>query len=89
MPITAKQFNLLATKNDLNEFKQEIRENVVSKQEFQTTMDTVVKKLDTIEHAFVSNMAAHDRFEQRITKIEDYLGFGQLTSKKQPVKSKK
>jgi len=33
-------------------------------------MDSIVKKLDNIENNFLSNQIAHDRFEQRITKLE-------------------
>ena len=71
MTLTPEQFNKLATKKDLEGFKNEVQQNVVSKNEFHDVMDTVVKKLDNIEHAFVSNLAAHDRFEERIAKSEE------------------
>lgn len=74
MPLTPEQFNKLATKEDLASFQQEVRESIVTKQEFYNTMDAVVKKLDNIEHAFVSNLAAHDRFEERISRLENYIG---------------
>jgi hypothetical protein len=61
MTLTPEEFNKLATKQDLNSFQQEIRETIVAKREFNNTMDAVMKKLDTIEYAFVSNLAAHDR----------------------------
>jgi hypothetical protein len=77
MGLTPEQFNKIATKEDLNNVRQEIINNTVGKQEFHEVMDSVIKKLDTIEHAFVSNMAAHDRFNQRITKIEQHLGLNQ------------
>jgi len=47
---------------------------MVTKQEFHNVMDVVIKKLDDIEHAFVSNQAAHDRFESRLERIEKHLG---------------
>jgi len=55
MTLTPEQFNKLATKDDLNNFKQEIKGSMVTKQEFHNVMDVVIKKLDNIEHAFVSN----------------------------------
>ncbi|MBI2287902.1 MAG: hypothetical protein HYU83_02795 [Chloroflexi bacterium] len=67
----------MATKEDLASFQQEIRESIVTKQEFHNTMDAVVKKLDNIEHAFVSNLAAHDRFEERISRLENHVGINQ------------
>jgi len=76
MTLTPEQFNLLATKEDLNNAvdglvtKTEFSE---FKNDFYNNMDRIVKKLDNIEHAFVSNMAAHDRFETRISTIETRL----------------
>lgn len=72
MTLTPKQFNLLATKEDLKEFA--TREEMNGKfNQVLTATDAVMKKLDDIEHAFVSNLAAHDRFEKRITRIENHL----------------
>ena len=78
MTLTPEQFNKLATKDDLNNFKQEIKGSMVTKQEFHNVMDVVIKKLDDIEHAFVSNQAAHDRFESRLERIEKHLGLNPL-----------
>ena len=71
---TDKIVNKLFTLEDRVE---KIEQTMVTKQdhnEVMNTLDAVMKKLDTIEHAFVFNQAAHDRFEQRITKIEQHLG---------------
>jgi len=78
MTLTPEQFNKLATKDDLSSFKQEIKGSMVTKQEFHNVMDVVIKKLDDIEHAFVSNQAAHDRFESRLERIEKHLGLNPL-----------
>jgi len=43
-----------------------------------TSVDGLAKKLDDIEHAFVSNQAAHDRFESRLERIEKHLGLNPL-----------
>ncbi len=74
MTLTPEQFNKLVTKDEFNELKREINESMVTKQEFHTVMDAIIKKLDNIEHAFVSNQAAHDRFESRLVRIEKHLG---------------
>jgi len=72
MTLTPEQFNKLATKEDLKELvtKTELSE---VKSEILGATDAVMKKLDNIEHAFVSNLAAHDRFEKRIARIEKHL----------------
>jgi len=72
MTLTPEQFNKLATKKDLDKyFTKEDGDNL--RNDVLTAMDAIVKKLDNIEHAFVSNMAAHDRFENRITRLEKHL----------------
>ncbi len=38
-----------------------------------TSVDGLVKNVRDIEHAFVSNIAAHDRFEERIMRSEKAL----------------
>lgn len=73
MTLTPEQFNKIATKDDLNDLRQDMATKK-EHNEVMNTLDAVMKKLDTIEHAFVFNQAAHDRFEQRLTKIEQHLG---------------
>jgi hypothetical protein len=77
MTLTSEQFNKLATKEDLKEFlkKEEFEE---AKNEILGAVDAVIHKLDDIEHAFVSNQAAHDRFETRLVRIEKHLGLNPL-----------
>ena len=77
MTLTPEQFNKLATKEDLKDFvkKTELAE---AKSEILGAVDAVMHKLDDIEHAFVSNQAAHDRFESRLERIEKHLGLNPL-----------
>lgn len=72
MTLSPEQFNKLATKEDLKNFvtRDEANEKF---DKVLTAVDGVMKKLDDIEHAFVSNQAAHDRFEKRIERIEEHL----------------
>jgi len=77
MTLTPEQFNKLATKEDLKDFvrKAELTE---AKSEILSAVDAVMHKLDDIEHAFVSNQAAHDRFESWLERIEKHLGLEPL-----------
>ncbi len=77
MTLTPEQFNLLVTKEDLKDFytKTEMDEKF---DKVLTAVDGVAHKLDVIEHAFVSNMAAHDRFEKRLVRIEKELKLGPM-----------
>ena len=72
MTLTPEQFNKIATKEDLKG----LREEMVTKKDHNQTMnaiDEVMVKLNNIEHAFVSNLSAHDRFEKRIIRVEKHL----------------
>ena len=73
MTLTPEQFNKLATKEDINRVENRVD---ILDEKFDgmiEVLDTVAKKLDNIEHSFVSNMVAHDRFENRITRVEKHL----------------
>ena len=78
MALTPEQFALIATKEDLKDLRQDMAtktELTQVKSEILGAVDAVMVKLDNIEHAFVSNLAAHDRFEKRLTRIEKHLEF--------------
>lgn len=72
MTLTPEQFNKLATKEDLKNFhtKDEMEQKF---DQVLTAIDGLAHKLDKQEMDFVSNIAAHDRFEERITKVENQL----------------
>ena len=78
MSLTPEQFNKIALKDDLKDFatRDELNQKFDS---VLSAVDAVMHKLDNIEHSFVSNMAAHDRFEQRISNIEVHLGLNPYT----------
>lgn len=77
MTLTSEQFNKLALKEDLKEFAKtaDIQQ---MKSEVLASNDKLMKKMDDIEHAFVSNQAAHDRFEKRLERLENHLNFKPL-----------
>jgi len=73
MTLTPEQFNKLATKDDFNKLDVMVGHLEKKSDQVLDVLDTVVKKLDNIEHAFVTNLAAHDRFEKRIERLEKAL----------------
>jgi len=74
MTLTPEQFNKLATKKDLEKVEDKVDVLAENMSTLLTSVDGLAKKLDDIEHAFVSNQAAHDRFESRLERIEKHLG---------------
>jgi septal ring factor EnvC (AmiA/AmiB activator) len=74
MTISPEQFNKLATKDDQGKIKNEVAEIKSDVKSLISAVDGLAKNVQDIEHAFVSNQAAHDRFEKRISKIESHLG---------------
>ncbi|MBI2459391.1 MAG: hypothetical protein HYV53_02455 [Parcubacteria group bacterium] len=77
MTLTPEQFNKLALKEDLKDFYTKVEMDKKFDQVL-ISNDKLMKKLDNIEHAFVSNLAAHDRFEKRLVRIEKHLNLGIL-----------
>jgi len=73
MSLSPEQFNKLATKQDIESLDEKMDHIKDGVGKLLTVADGLAKKVDDIEHAFVTNMAAHDRFEKRITRIEKEL----------------
>lgn len=74
MNFTPGQVNKLITREEFEARLTEMESRLVSREEFHHVLDAVIKQLDRIEHASVSNQAAHDRYEKRITRTEKELG---------------
>ena len=77
MTLTPEQFNKLATKEDLKDFEKRMEENFASKDDINriiNALDELVGKHKNHDEDHAFNQAAHDRYEERITKIEDTLG---------------
>lgn len=70
MTLTPEQFNKLAMKDDLKDFatKEELKE---MKNEILTTLDGIAKNFKDHQEEHTFNIAAHDRFEERIAKVEN------------------
>lgn len=70
MTLTPEQFNKLVTKDEFTEFKDEMMEMKADVKKLLTAVDGLAKKTENADLSSVSNQAAHDRFENRITRIE-------------------
>lgn len=69
MSLTPEQFNLLATKDDIKDFVtkddlQEVKNDILS------AIDGLAKNVKDMKEEQAFNMATHDRFEERISKVE-------------------
>ncbi len=72
MTLTPEQFNKMATKEDLVNLasKDELQE---MKNEILSAIDGLARNMNNVNSDRAANMAAHDRFEGRITVIEKKL----------------
>ncbi len=70
MPLTPEEFNQLAHKEDIQRLESKIDHLADAFTQMLTIMDNSAKKSKDIEVELVSNQAAHDRFETRITALE-------------------
>ncbi len=82
MTLTPEQFNKIALKEDTDRIEKKVDKISANVSKLLTAVDGLTKKVDDVEHAFVSNQAAHDRFEQRISIIEQHLGLKVVISAK-------
>ncbi len=72
MTLTPEQFNLLVTKDEfkrgLEDAKEEIKMEIGK---VLTVVDTIAKEYEDHKTEHLSNQAAHDRFEERVEKLEN------------------
>ena len=71
MPLTPEEFNQLAHKEDIQRLESKIDHLADAFTQMLTIMDNSAKKSKDIEVELVSNQSAHDRFETRITALEN------------------
>ncbi len=69
MALTPEQFSKLTTNDDFNRLEKKVDSLGDGMKKLLTSIDGLAKNVSNIEHAFVSNIAAHDRFEERILRI--------------------
>ncbi|MBU4275087.1 hypothetical protein KKE19_04740 [Patescibacteria group bacterium] len=70
MTITPEQFDKLATREDHDALKKDVEEIKSDVKQILTTLDGVAKSFKDHEIEHISNIAAHDRFEERINILE-------------------
>ena len=70
MTLTPEQFNKLATKEELNEVKNDVKEIKKDVSMILTAVDGLTKKVTDFQAELASNQSAHDRFEYRISHLE-------------------
>ncbi len=73
MTLTPEQFSKLTTNDDFNRLEKKVDLLGDGMKKLLTSVDGLAKNVSNIEHAFVSNIAAHDRFEERIGRLEKAL----------------
>jgi hypothetical protein len=71
MLLTPEQFDKLVTKDEFNELKSEVSEIKVDVRKILSAVDNITKKFTDHEIEHTANIGAHDRFEERITKLEE------------------
>lgn len=81
MTLTPKQFNQLVTKDEfkrgLEDAKEEIKEEI---NKVLTVVDSIAKEYKDHKTEHLSNQAAHDRFEKRISGLEKRAGLKAVAS---------
>lgn len=71
MTLSPEQFNLIATKEDIDRLENKVDNLADTAQQLLTVIDGLAKKVDDFQSELVSNQVAHDRFETRVTKLEE------------------
>jgi len=79
MALTPEQFNKLAAKEDLNYLEEKIDRKVTQKMDcILDAADGLAKEMKNWRDESAVNIAAYDRFEKRITRVENTLNFGSV-----------
>lgn len=74
MTLTPEQFNYLVNKDDLKEFEKKLEEKMDKRfNEVLKAIDRVMKEYETVKQEQTVNIAAHNRYEKRLTNIEGHL----------------
>lgn len=73
MTLSPEQFNRVVLREELVEVKEDIKELRSDNRRLFQVLDGIVKQLNDIKSDSAANLAAHDRFETRITHLEKNL----------------
>ena len=70
MSLTPEQFSKIALQKDLEELKGDVKLLSDNVSKILSAVDGITKQYDDYKTEHVANIAAHDRFEVRIKKLE-------------------
>ncbi|MFH1427484.1 MAG: hypothetical protein ABIG60_03060 [Patescibacteria group bacterium] len=70
MPLTPEEFNKLVTKDDHNRLENKVDQLNGKFDNMMDTLDGIAVGVKDIKSEQAANLGAHDRFEERINKIE-------------------
>lgn len=70
MPLTSEQFDKLVTKDEFNEFKNDMMDMKKDVKKILNSVDGIARKHQKFEVELTSNQVAHDRFESKIKQME-------------------
>jgi len=77
---TDKMFKTFATKDELSELREEMKEdNRKNTDKILKSNDELMAELKKNNENFTMNQAAHDRFEERITVLEEKTGISPVS----------
>jgi len=71
MALTPEQFNKLVTKDEFNEFKDEMMDMKKDVKKILNSVDSIAKKHQDFDAELAANLGAHNRFEEKFTKNDD------------------
>jgi hypothetical protein len=70
MTLSAEQFNKLVTRDEHEKLEKKVDRIDGNVKSMMNTLDHIAKKFDNHEIEHKANVAAHDRFEKRISSLE-------------------
>jgi hypothetical protein len=74
MTLTPKQFNLLATKDDLKKLEEKLDQKFEGKfDKILTAVDVLAKNVQNFQEELLSNQVAHDRMQKYIESLDKRL----------------
>ena len=74
MILTPEQFNKIATKDEQEELKGEVKEIKKDVKTILGSLDEIVKSVKDMKEENTSNINAHDRIQQDVNEIRQYTG---------------
>ena len=75
MTLTPEQFDILSTKDDVKEAVEESERRISRKiDQVLNAVDGIAKEHQNFQQELAANQAAHDRFDEEIAGVKEYIG---------------